>query len=148
MRCPFCENDSTKVVDKRDSDNGEVTRRRRECLKCQERFTTYERIETETISVIKRDGTREPFSREKILKGLNIAAQKRHISVEVLDNITTDIEKEVRLKGEKEVSTKRIGQIVMKKLKKLDNVAYIRFASVHRDFKDFEDLEMQKLSKK
>ena len=147
MRCPFCENDATKVVDKRDSDSGEVTRRRRECLKCQERFTTYERIETETITVIKRDSTREPFSREKILKGLNIACQKRHISAEVLDNLTTDIEKEIRLKGEKEVSTKRIGQLVMKKLKKLDNVAYIRFASVHRDFKDFDDFEkeMQKL---
>lgn len=139
MRCIFCAGE-TKVTDKRDSD-GE-TRRRRECLKCKKRFTTYERAEELNIIVIKKDGRREPFSREKLKNGIMKACEKRPVETEKIDKMLNEIEMKIRekIKG-KEVSSKEIGELVMKALKKLDKVAYIRFASVYHDFKDVKDFK-------
>lgn len=138
MRCVFCGAD-TKVVDKRNSE--ENIRRRRECLTCEKRFTTYERPEI-NITVIKKDGRREPFSREKILSGILKACEKRPISREEIENIVDKIESEIRKAGD-EVGTKKIGGIVMKKLKSLDKVAYIRFASVYHSFDDLSSFEKE-----
>lgn len=137
MKCIFCEGE-TKVTDKRDSE-GE-TRRRRECLKCKKRFTTYERVEEPNFIVIKKDKSREPFSREKLREGIEKACQKRPIETEEIDKIISEIERILRnkIKG-KEVESEIIGEEVMKQLKKLDKVAYIRFASVYREFKDIDD---------
>ncbi|MCX6749064.1 MAG: transcriptional regulator NrdR [Candidatus Pacearchaeota archaeon] len=136
MFCPYCKNSETKVTDKRDSE-GE-TRRRRECLKCGKRFTTYEKIEPPDIKVIKKDGSRQLFSREKLKSGIIKALEKRPVSTEQADKLLADIELKLETKG-KEVSSKEIGELVMKGLKKLDKVAYIRFASVYRDFQDIDD---------
>lgn len=139
MRCIFCSGD-TKVTDKRDSD-GE-TRRRRECLKCGKRFTTYEKVEDPNIIVIKKDMSREPFSREKIRNGIKKACEKRPIETEKIDRLVNEVERRLRnkIKG-KEVESRVIGEEIMRELKKLDNVAYIRFASVYRDFKDISDFK-------
>lgn len=141
MNCIFCGGE-TKVTDKRDSD-GE-TRRRRECLKCKKRFTTYERAEELNIIVIKKDKRREPFSKEKLRAGIMRACEKRPIETEKIDKILNEIEMKIRekMKG-KEVSSKEIGELVMKALKKLDKVAYIRFASVYHDFKDAKDFKKE-----
>lgn len=142
MKCPYCNEKESKVVDKRASPLNMI-RRRRECLKCKKRFTTYERIENIDIIVVKKDGRRESFEREKLKKGILKACEKRPISIEKIDNTVNDIEIRLRsLKG-KEVRSKIIGEFVMKALKKLDKVAYIRFASVYREFKDIKDFEKE-----
>jgi|SRR3989344_8791975 len=139
MKCIFCGSD-TKVTDKRES--GRETRRRRECLKCKKRFTTYEKVELKDIIVIKKDGRREPFSREKIKVGITKACEKRPISSSDIENILSEIEEKLRKKG-KETQSDIIGKMIMNKLRKLDKVAYIRFASVYRDFQDVKDFKKE-----
>jgi len=139
MKCPYCSNESFKVTNKRSSPDG--IRRRRECLKCEKRFTTYERIENPEIYIIKKDGRRELFKREKIEAGLNKAFEKRPVSKEVIEKIVSEIEEQIRKKGKKEIKSSVIGEIVMKKIKKVDNIAYIRFASVYREFKNLNDFK-------
>ncbi|KUK10197.1 MAG: Transcriptional repressor NrdR [Clostridia bacterium 41_269] len=138
LRCPYCGNTSSKVLESRQTEEGRCIRRRRECISCSERFTTYERIEKIPIYVIKKDGRREPFDPEKILKGLLKACEKRPISVEKLREIVDEIEAEIVNRMETEVPTTVIGEMVMDKLKKVDDVAYVRFASVYREFKDLK----------
>ncbi|MDA8100297.1 MAG: transcriptional regulator NrdR [Nitrospiraceae bacterium] len=139
MRCPYCASIDNKVVDSRMGKEGETIRRRRECLKCEGRFTTYERVEEILPSVIKKDGRREPYDRMKILSGLKKACEKRPISVEVLDKTVDDIEKALQEKGFKEIPSKAIGEELMNRLHTLDEVAYVRFASVYRSFKDINE---------
>lgn len=138
MRCPYCNFEETKVTNKRDVDEG--TRRRRECLKCGKRFTTYERLEPIDIMVVKKDGRREAFSREKLKQGIVKACEKRPVSQEQIEKAVNEIEEKLAKKG-KEVPSKAIGELVMSALKKLDKVAYIRFASVYHEFKDVEDFK-------
>ena len=149
MRCPFCDHLENKVVDSRLSREGEAIRRRRECLGCQRRFTTYERIEDILPSVIKKDGRREPFDRQKILQGLKKASEKRPISVEVLEGVADRIEKKIQELGKSEIPSQVIGEEVMKELHELDQVAYVRFASVYREFKDLGEFmnELKELIK-
>jgi transcriptional repressor NrdR len=139
MRCPFCSSIDNKVVDSRLGKEGETIRRRRECLTCEARFTTYERVEEVLPSVIKKDGRREPYDRMKILSGLKKACEKRPIGVEVLEKAVDDIEKGLQDKGFKEIPSKAIGEEVMNRLHTLDEVAYVRFASVYRSFKDINE---------
>jgi len=141
MNCPYCDNKQSKVTNKRESPDG--IRRRRECLKCRERFTTYETISKEDVYIIKKDGRREKFDRQKLEGGINRAFEKRPISKEKIDKMINEIEELIRKKGKKETKTSEIGEIVMKKMKKLDNVAYIRFASVYRDFQDINDFKQE-----
>ena len=136
MKCPYCEYTESKVIDTRPTEEGNSIRRRRECLKCEKRFTTYEQIETMPIVVIKRDKSRQCFEREKILNGLFRACVKRPISIEVLENIVSSIEARLANSLVREVTTDEIGQMVMQHLRDIDQVAYVRFASVYRDFKD------------
>ena len=136
MKCPFCGDQDSKVVDSRHSEDGLSIRRRRECLKCQRRFTTYEIVESLPIIVVKRDGTRQAFDRNKVLNSMVRAFDKRKVEVADLDRITTEIEQHIQNTLEREVSTDRIGEMVMARLKPLDEVAYIRFASVYRRFQD------------
>ena len=140
MRCPFCGFEESKVIDSRPTDEGERIRRRRECLKCQKRFTTFEAIETIPLYVIKKDNTREQFSRDKILRGLMRACEKRPISIEDMERVADDIESSIANTLQKEITTDYIGDLVMERLKELDDVAYVRFASVHRQFKDINSL--------
>lgn len=135
MLCPFCENCDTKVVDKRDADTVS-TRRRRECLGCHRRFTTYERVEQLDLMVAKHDGRRESFKPEKLRTGITLAAAKRPISSEQIDRLVAEVEAELRSTKTREVPADQIGSLVMERLKVLDDVAYIRFASVYRDFTD------------
>jgi transcriptional repressor NrdR len=137
MKCVFCKSD-TKVTDKRESPEG--TRRRRECLKCKKRFTTYEKVDSKNIVVVKKDGRREPFSVDKLKEGLMRACMKREISIDKIDRVIQEIQEKLRTKG-KEVKSKSIGKMVINKLKKLDKVAYIRFASVYMDFKNVKDFK-------
>ena len=137
MICPYCSHPETKVLDSRESENN--VRRRRECLKCSKRFTTYEKIEIE-MTVIKKDGRREPFNREKLKSGIIKPLQKRPIPLEKVENLVDEIEQELRNSKSYEISSKKIGDNVMKKLKQLDKVAYVRFASVYKEFKDIDDL--------
>tara|TARA_B100001105_G_C22097848_1_gene317821 strand:+ start:149 stop:580 length:432 start_codon:yes stop_codon:yes gene_type:complete len=137
MKCIYCKL-NTRVTDKRESPNG--TRRRRECLKCKKRFTTYEKADKKSIIVVKKDNRREPFSIDKLKNGLMRACMKRPISVEKIEKIIGEVEEKLRSKG-KEVKSDKIGKMVMNKLKKLDKVAYIRFASVYMDFKDIKDFK-------
>ncbi|MBM4045626.1 MAG: transcriptional repressor NrdR [Planctomycetes bacterium] len=139
MKCPFCKADNDKVVDSRASDEGMSIRRRRECLACLRRYTTYERVEDTPLRVIKKDGRRVPFERSKILEGLRKACEKRPISTEQLDRVVDDIEVEIYRKYDREVPSKDIGQLVMERLRALDKVAYVRFASVYREFKDVNE---------
>ena len=139
MRCPFCNNIEDKVIDSRQSKDGDVIRRRRECLKCEGRFTSYERIEDVLPHVIKKDDRREQFDRLKILQGLEKACEKRPISVEVRENLVRQIEKNIQAIGEKEIPCSLIGEQVMDGLKEIDEVAYVRFASVYRQFKDIKE---------
>ncbi|TZE81962.1 transcriptional regulator NrdR [Calorimonas adulescens] len=136
MRCPFCGNEDTKVIDSRSTDEGNSIRRRRECERCGRRFTTYEKLDEIPYMVIKKDGSREPFDRNKILNGLIKACEKRPVSINVLDDIVKDLEKRLYNNNEKEVPTQLIGEMVMDALKDTDEVAYVRFASVYRQFKD------------
>jgi len=139
MKCPFCKADNDKVVVSRASDEGMSIRRRRECLACLRRYTTYERVEDTPLRVIKKDGRRVPFERSKILEGLRKACEKRPISTEQLDRVVDDIEVEIYRKYDREVPSKDIGQLVMERLRALDKVAYVRFASVYREFKDVSE---------
>ena len=136
MRCPFCGDQESKVVDSRRSEDGNSIRRRRECLACLLRFTTYEIVESLPIIVVKRDGSRQPFDRNKILNSMVRAFDKRQVDVSDLDRITTEIEQTIQNTLEREVSTDKLGEMVMTRLKPLDEVAYIRFASVYRRFQD------------
>ncbi len=136
MKCPFCGDQESKVVDSRHSEDGLSIRRRRECLACQRRFTTYEYVESLPIIVVKRDGSRQAFDRNKILNSMVRAFDKRQVAVEDLDRITTEIEQTIQNTLDREVSTDKIGEMVMARLKPIDEVAYIRFASVYRRFQD------------
>ena len=136
MRCPYCSYKEDKVVDSRSTSEGTAIRRRRECLKCGRRFTTYEYIEEVSVMVVKKDGRREPFDRKKVLAGLMRACEKRPISVDKMEQIATFIERAIQKKSDREVSSRKIGEILMLRLKDLDDVAYVRFASVYRQFKD------------
>lgn len=138
MRCPFCNTDNDRVIDSRASADGLSIRRRRECLECNRRFTTYERMEETPLRVVKKDGSRVPFDRGQMLKGMLKACEKRPVAIEDLERITSDIERRLTEMFEREVSSKYIGQLVMEELKKLDQVAYVRFASVYREFKDVQ----------
>jgi len=143
MKCPYCGHTETDVVDSRDADDLSAVRRRRECHKCEKRFTTYERVESVELIIIKKDGRREPFNREKLMAGLVRACEKRPVPHEKIEEAVDEIEMELRKKDTKEVPSKAIGELVMKKLKKLDKVAYIRFASVYREFADVEDFRKE-----
>ena len=136
MRCPFCGDLESKVVDSRRSEDGQNIRRRRECLNCQRRFTTYEMVESLPIIVVKRDGTRQNFDRNKILNSMIRAFDKRKVDITDLDRITTEIEQTIQNTLEREISTDKLGEMVMERIKPLDEVAYIRFASVYRRFQD------------
>lgn len=136
MKCPFCAQQENKVIDSRLSKEGQVIRRRRECLGCQRRFTTYERIEEIMPLVVKKDGRREAYDRTKILSGLKLACQKRPVSSESIDQVVERVERRLQEVGEREVSSSFIGEQVMKGLQELDDVAYVRFASVYRSFQD------------
>ena len=146
MKCMYCGCIESKVIDSRPTEEGLATRRRRECINCGKRFTTYEKIETAPLFVIKKDGSREVFDREKILRGLSKACQKRPVTAEEMDQLAADVEKEVFNTLEKEVTSKQIGELVMQKLKVLDEVAYVRFASVYRQFRDINTF-MDELTK-
>ncbi len=139
MKCPFCSTDDTRVLDSRDSNEGAVIRRRRECEACKRRFTTYERVDELNPLVIKKDGRREAFDRDKLLMGLKKACEKRPVSVEQLEEIITSIERTLQESGEKEIPSTMIGEAVMQKLPALDEVAYVRFASVYRSFRDIAE---------
>ena len=139
MKCPFCGNTEDKVIDSRENAEADSIRRRRECLKCLKRYTTYEHIERAPLMVIKKDGRREPFDRNKILAGLVRACEKRPIGMEKLEEIVEDIERQLQREHEKEVKSAIIGELVMSKLSALDEVAYVRFASVYRQFKDINE---------
>ena len=136
MKCPFCGFEESKVIDSRPTDEGQRIRRRRECLECGKRFTTYEVIESLPIIVIKKDKSRETFNRNKLMTGLLRACEKRPVSIDTLDNIIDEIEVIIQNSLDREVSSEKIGELVMEKLKKVDEVAYVRFASVYRQFKD------------
>ncbi|MGH7232158.1 MAG: transcriptional regulator NrdR [Nitrospiraceae bacterium] len=138
MKCPFCDDVEDKVVDSRMAKEGQVIRRRRECLACKRRYTTYERVEESLPMVAKKDGRREPFDRQKILSGLTKACEKRPISVSTIEAVTDRIEKRIQEMGETEILSRTVGEEVMKELHQLDQVAYVRFASVYREFKDIE----------
>ena len=139
MKCPFCGESEDKVIDSRSSKDGNEIRRRRECLECGRRFTTYERIEEIPIMIIKKDGRREVFSREKVRAGIQKACQKLDISVNTIEAYVDDLERDLRETGEKEIPSHQIGEKVMAKLHDLHDIAYVRFASVYREFKDVND---------
>jgi len=141
MDCPYCSNKELKVTNKRESPDG--IRRRRECLKCGKRFTTYEKISKEELYVIKKDGRRERFDRDKLERGINRAFEKRPVEKNKIDQMINEIEEQIRKRGKKEVKTSEIGELIMKKMKKIDHIAYIRFASVYRDFQDINDFKRE-----
>jgi len=136
MRCPFCDNEDSKVIDSRPSDEGRAIRRRRECEKCGKRFTTYEKVESNILMVIKKDGSREAFDRDKLLSGIVKACEKRPVSMDSIENVVNEIERGLNNLMQKEVKSTFIGELLMDKLKELDEVAYVRFASVYRQFTD------------
>ena len=141
MKCIRCNSEDTKVIESREVSEGIATRRRRECISCQSRFTTYERVEQPQVVVLKSDGNRELFSREKLLKGLMRATEKTPVTSVDLELLVADIEKELQTQGDPEVASKQIGEMVMQGLAKLNEVAYVRFASVYKQFKDIESFE-------
>lgn len=147
MKCPFCGYEESKVIDSRPTDEGERIRRRRECINCEKRFTTYEIIETVPIVVVKKDGSRQVFDREKLFRGMMVACEKRPVPVEVVKNAIDEIEVELQNGSDREVTSVKIGELVMDKLKDIDEVAYVRFASVYRQFKDINTFmsELKKL---
>lgn len=146
MKCPFCSYEESKVIDSRPTDEGERIRRRRECLKCGKRFTTYEMVESLPIVVIKKDKSREVFNREKLMEGMLRACEKRPVSLDMLDRAIDEIESLIQNTLDREVSSEKIGELAMEKLKAIDEVAYVRFASVYRQFKDINTF-MDELSK-
>ncbi|MBN1931077.1 MAG: transcriptional repressor NrdR [Desulfobacterales bacterium] len=139
MKCPFCGELENKVIDSRLNKDGDVIRRRRECIACRRRFTTYEHIEEIPIMIVKKDGRRENFSREKVRTGIQKACEKRDISMNMIEEFLDELERDLRETGEKEIPSHIVGEKIMKKLHKLDDVAYVRFASVYREFKDVND---------
>lgn len=139
MKCPFCQGEEDKVVDSRGSRNGKAIRRRRECLACGKRFTTYEYVEIAPITIVKSDGRREPYDRLKILEGLKMACTKRPISVEAIEQMADNIENQLQTLAEGELGSKQIGELAMRQLYQVDEVAYIRFASVYRKFKEVKE---------
>jgi transcriptional repressor NrdR len=139
MKCPFCGEIDNKVIDSRLSKDGIVIRRRRQCIICSRRFTTYEHIEEIPVMIVKKDGRREIFSREKVRSGIQKACQKRDISVNVIEEFLDELERDLREAGEKEIPSYKIGEKIMVKLHEIDDVAYVRFASVYREFKDVND---------
>jgi transcriptional repressor NrdR len=143
VKCPYCGHLDLKVVDSRDSDTGESIRRRRECNDCHKRFTTYERVESVPLYVLKKDGRREDFNRQKLFNGLMTACEKRDISPTTIDTTVDQIEAELRSRGKVEIPTREIGELVMEKLRKLDDVAYVRFASVYRQFRDLTEVKRE-----
>ncbi len=147
MRCPYCGHAETKVVDSRVSESGDAIRRRRECLQCEQRFTTYERREEMPLMVVKRDSSREPFDRAKLLRGLIVATAKRNVTPQQLEALIEGIETELHNSFSYEVSAKHLGDMVLKRLLELDKVAYIRFASVYKQFQDLDEFtsELKKL---
>ena len=146
MKCPFCGNEDTKVVDSRSQDDNTVIKRRRMCEECNRRFTTYERIDTVPVIVVKRDGTREVFEKNKLLNGILKACNKRNISMAQMEALVDDIENNIMAQPVKEVASENLGNMVMDRLKNLDEVAYVRFASVYRQFKDINTF-MEELNK-
>jgi transcriptional repressor NrdR len=143
MKCPFCNHPESKVIDSRESKKGLSIRRRRECLSCRRRFTTYEKIEEIPYMVVKKDGSRQPFDGQKLLRGLLKACEKRPIPVRKLEEIVEEIENKVQERPDKEIKASEIGHLVMEKLKALDQVAYVRFASVYREFKDVLEFKQE-----
>jgi transcriptional repressor NrdR len=139
MRCPFCHHPDDKVVDSREGRAGESTRRRRECLACGRRFTTYERIDVVMPLIVKKDGRREPYDRGKLLAGLHKACEKRPISADTIDDVAAEVERRVQESGAREVPSSVVGEAVMSSLKNLDDVAYVRFASVYKSFRDIDE---------
>ncbi len=139
MKCPFCGHLEDKVVDSRLSSDGEAIRRRRECGGCQRRFTSYERVEEIMPMVVKKDGRREPFDRQKVLSGLKKACEKRPVSMDTLEKVVDEIEKKLLEGADKEISSAAVGEEIMRRLQELDKVAYVRFASVYREFKDINE---------
>jgi len=148
MRCPFCGNDETKVVDSRTSESQDAIRRRRECLKCAERFTTYERREEMPLMVVKKGGEIEPFDRGKLLRGLMVATAKRNVGIDQLEALIDDIETELHNSFNYEVDSRQVGDMVLIRLRDLDRVAYVRFASVYKEFQDLDEFtsELKHLS--
>ena len=146
MKCPFCSHPESKVVDSRPAEEGASIRRRRECLSCRKRFTTYETMESLPLMVVKKDGSRQSFDRNKVLAGLIRACEKRPVPYDVLENMATEIEQVLQNKMEREIRSAEIGELVMERLKAVDEVAYVRFASVYRQFKDINTF-MEELSK-
>ena len=144
MRCPYCNHPESKVIDSRASGEGLAIRRRRECLACERRFTTFERIEEEPLIIIKKDGRREPFNRDKMVNGLRKACEKRPLSLETVEKIANIVEQGIRKRNENEIPSSVVGELIMEKLKETDEVAYVRFASVYRQFKDL-DIFMREL---
>ncbi len=147
MKCPFCNLEESKVLDKRETESGLTVRRRRECQGCQKRYTTYERIEVTPVIILKRDGRRENFNRDKLRKGLLKACEKREVNCDQIEEVCDDLELKLRNYKDSEIKSTVLGKWVMSKLKRLDKVAYIRYASVYKDFADIEELseEVQKL---
>lgn len=139
MRCPFCGNTEDRVVDSRESREGDVIRRRRECTRCERRFTSYEKIEALGFQVVKRDQRREPYEREKLMRGLQLACRKRAVPQDVLERVADSIEAAIHDSGEREISAQQIGSRVMQQLREIDPVAYVRFASVYRNFEDVDE---------
>ena len=149
MKCPYCEHPESKVIDSRESKNGFTIRRRRECLSCRKRYTTYEKIDEIPYMVVKKDGQRQRFDGQKLLQGLLKACEKRPVAVAKLEEMVDEIEARLQERPEKEISTTEIGNFVIEKLKDMDKVAYVRFASVYREFKDVREFkkELEKLLK-
>lgn len=147
MKCPYCSYQEDKVIDSRPTDEGATIRRRRECLSCHKRYTTYEKVESLPVMVVKKDGSRQPYEREKVRKGILRACEKRSVSVDQIESIVDDIESHISNSLEREVTTEFIGELVMERLRGLDEVAYVRFASVYRQFKDINTFmaELNKL---
>lgn len=150
MMCPFCGHTGDKVIDSRESKEGNVTRRRRECLECARRFTTYERIDEIPFMVVKKDGRREPFDRQKVLNGLLKACEKRPVSMSVMAGVVDAVEAALVASPDRELSTAEVGEVLIERLKSIDKIAYVRFASVYRNFQDEEDFleELTKLLRK
>jgi len=140
MRCPFCMNQDTDVLDSRKLNEGEIIRRRRKCKHCGRRFTTYERIESVSLTIVKKDGKREPYDREKLMRGIRTACYRRPVPVQRMEQMINDIEAAIMATDEQEISSQRLGDEVMKRLREVDEVAYIRFASVYRSFADIGKL--------
>ena len=149
MKCPYCADQEDKVIDSRPTDDGTTIRRRRECLKCHKRYTTYEKVESLPILVVKKDGSRQAYEREKVQKGILRACEKRNVSADQLEKLVDSIEAQIYNSLEREITTEFIGELVMEKLRDLDEVAYVRFASVYRHFKDINTFmsELDKLLK-